>query len=102
MKTRKKKMKESSKISMRLITVVVLFLFGILTYKTIELKEQASEYQATLDGYEKDMKELKKERKEIEELRDYVNTASYIEEVAREKLGLVYKNEIVFETDDQE
>ena len=102
MRTRKKKLKESSKISMRVITVVVLFLFGVLTYKTIELKEQASAYEATIDGYEKDMKELKKERKEIEELRDYVNTDSYIEEVAREKLGLVYEDEIVFETDDQE
>lgn len=102
MRTRKKKLKESSKISMRVITVVVLFLFGILTYKTIELKEEASAYQSTIDGYEKDMKELKKEREEIEELRDYVNTDSYIEEVAREKLGLVYENEIVFETDDQE
>ena len=102
MRTRKKKLKESSKISMRVITVVVLFLFGILTYKTIELKEEASTYQSTIDGYEKDMKELKKEREEIEELRDYVNTDSYIEEVAREKLGLVYENEIVFETDDQE
>ena len=102
MRTRKKKLKESSKISMRVITVVVLFLFGVLTYKTIELNEQASAYEATIDGYEKDMKELKKERKEIEELRDYVNTDSYIEEVAREKLGLVYENEIVFETDDQE
>lgn len=102
MKTRKKKMKESSKISMRIITVVVLVLFCVLTYKTIELKQQVSEYQTTIDGYNKDIKELKKERKEIEELRDYVNTDSYVEEMAREKLGLVYKNEIVFETDDDE
>lgn len=102
MKMRKKKMKESSKISMRLITVVVLFLFGVLTYKTIELKQQVSDYETTMDGYKNDIKELKKERKEIEELRDYVNTDSYVEEVAREKFGLVYKNEIVFETDDEE
>lgn len=102
MRTRKKKMKESSKYSMRLITVVVLILFGVLTYKTVSLKQQVSEYQTTIDGYEKDMKELKKERKEIEELRDYVETDSYIEEMAREKLGLVYKNEVIFETDDKE
>lgn len=101
MRARKRKMKESSKHSMRLITIVVLFLFGILTYKTVELKQQVTEYQTTLDGYKKDMKELKKEREEIEDLRDYVETDSYIEEMAREKLGLVYKNEVIFEADDE-
>lgn len=102
MRARKRKMKESSKHNMRLITLVVLVLFGILTYKTVTLKQQVTEYQATLDGYKKDKKKLEKEREEIEDLRDYVETDSYIEEMAREKLGLVYKNEVIFEADDEE
>ena len=42
-------------------------------------------------------KELSEERKaELEEYEKYVQTKKYVEEVAREKLGLVYENEIIF------
>lgn len=34
---------------------------------------------------------------EIEDRRAYVQTKKYIEEVAREKLGLVYENEIILD-----
>ena len=34
--------------------------------------------------------------KEIEELRKYVQTKKYAEEVAKERLGLVYEDEILF------
>ena len=33
---------------------------------------------------------------EIEKLKDYVNSKEFIEKMAREKLGLVYRNEIIF------
>ena len=33
---------------------------------------------------------------DIEEYRKYTETREYIEEVAREKLGLVYEGEVIF------
>jgi cell division protein FtsB len=40
--------------------------------------------------------EAEKERtEEIEEYRKYMQTKKYIEEMAKEKLGLVYENEIL-------
>ena len=36
---------------------------------------------------------------EIEELEDYVGTKEYIEDVAKDKLGLVHPNEILFEAE---
>ena len=41
--------------------------------------------------------EAETERQEaLKEREQYVNSRDYIEDVARSKLGLVYKNEIVF------
>ena len=34
---------------------------------------------------------------QIDDLEDYVGTDEYVEEVAREKFGLVHENEIIFE-----
>jgi cell division protein DivIC len=52
------------------------------------------------------MEELKEEiteerdrAKELQEMKAYVQTKKYVEEVAREKLGLVYKDEIIFESE---
>ena len=37
-------------------------------------------------------------KKEIKELEKYVGTDKYVEDVAKEKLGLVHDNEIVFKS----
>jgi len=42
-----------------------------------------------------------KRTKSITELRAYVQTKKYAEQVARNKLGLVYPNEILFQADDK-
>ena len=45
--------------------------------------------------------EAEKERaQEIEEFEKYTKTKKYIEDVAREKLGLVYEDEIIIQTED--
>ena len=60
-----------------------------------------------VDGMEeKDVAELKEKiedekarAKEIEELEEYVGTDEYVEDVAKEKLGLVHENEIIFKAE---
>ncbi|MBQ5674562.1 MAG: septum formation initiator family protein, partial [Lachnospiraceae bacterium] len=37
---------------------------------------------------------------DLVELRKYTQTKAYVEEVAKEKLGLVHKDEIVFHVED--
>ena len=43
--------------------------------------------------------ELKKEQEQIKEQKEYRKTDQYVEDVAREKFGLVYDNEIVFKAE---
>ena len=53
------------------------------------LQEQKTELEAKKS-------DLEKEAKSIEEQKKYMQTNEYIEEMAREKFGLVYDDEIVF------
>ncbi|MCB7305805.1 septum formation initiator family protein [Bariatricus massiliensis] len=72
-----------------LMAVMVLFGGMKLQARNRAYKVQEAELQAQLDD--------EKERSaEIDELKDYVGTDKYIEEVAKEKLGLVHENEILF------
>lgn len=79
-----------------LIACMVFVFCGLIFYKKIELDAKDTQYRETVEKYEKEIKELEKQKEEIKELKDYVQTKSYIEEMAREKLGLVYKGEIIF------
>lgn len=99
MRRKKKIMRHSNRNNFVVITLAVLFLCGVLTYKTISLSEQTAKYQATIDEYQKDMDKLEQEKEEIAELKEYVKSDRYIEEMAREKLGLVYEDEVIFEAD---
>lgn len=60
-----------------------------LQAKNKSYKEQELELQAQIE-------KEKKRAEEIGDLEKYVGTDAYIEEVAKDKLGLLYENEILF------
>lgn len=78
-------------VSMITIMLSVVVLFGGMSLKARndEYKAQEIELQAKIDA------ELARSV-EIDELKEYVGTDEYIESVAKEKLGLVHKDEILF------
>lgn len=78
------------------VAIVVLFLCGLVTYQKYELIDTLERNQKQLEALEDEKKELLKKQDEISDYDNYVKTKKYIEEVAREKLGLVYKDEIIF------
>ncbi|HAU87895.1 MAG TPA: cell division protein FtsH [Lachnospiraceae bacterium] len=92
----KKKRKKRSYFA---IAIVVLFLCGLVTYQKYELIDTLEQNQKQLDALEERKKGLLKEREEISDYEDYVQTKKYVEEIAREKLGLVYEDEIIFQSE---
>ena len=60
-----------------------------LQQKNQQYQKQEEELLAQIDAEEK-------RTKEIEDLDKYMQTKKYVEEVAKERLGLVYKDEILF------
>ena len=56
-------------------------------------------YEAREAALEADIEAEKDRTQDIEEQRKYMQTKKYVEEVAREKLGLVYPNETIYKAD---
>lgn len=84
------------------IIILSIVLCGTMAYKYSVLKTQEKEYARQLAGLKKEKKEADKRAEELKEYEKYVKTDEYVEEVAREKLGLVYKDEIIFEPDNND
>lgn len=96
--SKEKKAKRRTGVGVMLFCI--LLVCGIVGYRRIALEEQRLDYAQQKVELEQEKKQLEKEAEQIEEHKAYVQTKSYIEEVAREKLGLVYEDEIIFEAQD--
>ena len=95
--TRMKRIKKKNTSSRTAITMVIVSVVLVLcasatsSYaKNQEYKEQEIKLQAQLN-------EERERTKEIETYKEYTQTDEYVEEIAREKLGLVYPDEIILQ-----
>ena len=84
-------------LGMAAISVVVLLLLGGLTFQSQNLKARIAVYDAKAAALQESIDNEQERTKEIDEQKEYMQTDEYIAEVARDKLGLVKNNEIVFE-----
>lgn len=78
------------------ITTVVLSLAVVVNIGASSLREKDLEYQAREMDLEKTLAKEESREAQLEEYRVYVQTKQYVEKVAKEKLGLVKKDEILF------
>ena len=85
---------------MSLVAFVVIVLCCVISFKKIELNQKIASYEKKIAQLEEEKAEEEKRTEEIEEYRAYVQTKKYIEQEARDKLGLVYPDEIVFEPEE--
>ncbi len=99
---RSKKRRNHQKIAnnylgMAAIAIVVLILLVGLTMQSNNLKARIAVYDAKAAALQQSIEDEQDRTKEIDEQKEYMQTDEYIAEVARDKLGLVKGNEIVFE-----
>lgn len=78
--------------------VVMVLLVGLLV-QSHNLSSQNRQYEAQKSELEQRINDEELRAGEIENLNDYVDSTEYIEKVAREKLGLVYEDEIIFQAE---
>lgn len=88
-------------MSMAAIGMVVMLLLIILLVQGNSLKTQLTIYAAEEASLEEKIANETLRTEEIDKLKEYMQTDDYAEEVAREKLGLVKDNEIVFQEADE-
>lgn len=99
---RSKKRRNHQKIAnnylgMAAIAIVVLILLVGLTMQSNNLKARIAVYDAKAAALQQSIEDEQDRTKEIDEQKENMQTDEYIAEVARDKLGLVKGNEIVFE-----
>ena len=99
---RKSKYSWGSRMALLGITMVVLSLAVVTHFGASSLREKDLEYQAKEVDLEKTMAEEEARAAQLEEYRIYVQTKQYVEKVAKEKLGLVNKDEILLKPRDSQ
>lgn len=92
--------KPANLTSMAMITVVVILVLAIVFYKSRGLLDTIATYEKKEAYLQEQIAEQEKRGEKIEEYRKYMQTKQYVEDMAKSKLGLVYKDEIIFEADD--
>ena len=87
------------RLSLFLAGLVVLILVIVVSVNGMALGRRLRENHRRAIQLNEEIKTEKQRSADIEEYRRYTSTDAYIEEVAREKLGLIYEGETVFKED---
>lgn len=96
-KKRKKRIRIGSRLTVGGISAVLIILAVVMMIQTHNQSQIYDTYKERDQELQKMSEEESERAKEIEELKEKINTDEYIEEIAIEKLGLVPKDEIIFE-----
>ena len=88
--------KRQNKASMILVTIVVMMMLIVVTVKSVELRGKREAYALRESELREEIAAEEARTEEIEEYGKYTQTKKYVEEVAKDKLGLVYEGEIIF------
>ena len=81
-------------------SIVVLILVTVVSIKSIGLMQKAREYQEKEQQLLQQIEYENQRSEDIAEFERYTETRKYIEDTAKEKLGLVYPGEIIFKNSD--
>ena len=95
MARRKKSTRKQSGMASFVIIIAVLVVCAVSVFKISDLYSQSRQLAVTERALEKKIEEAQLERQQMEAQEQYMHTKQYVEDVAKEKLGLVYPDEIV-------
>ena len=75
---------------------LVVFLIGYAVYIFISQQSTLNAYNKEVSKYQTEIEEAKETKDSLVAMKDNMNSSEYIEEIAREKLGMYLPNERVF------
>lgn len=82
------------------VMTIVLGLAGILSVHTAGLRGKARDYAESVQRLETKIEVEQQRTEKLKEQEQFMNSTKYIEQVAREKLGLIYPDEILLRPED--
>lgn len=90
--------KKQNFMGMFIVGAIVIMFCSVIGYNNNKLQAKQDEYNKRIEALETQIEKEHERTKELEEYEKYTKTSKYVEEVAKEKLGLVYEDEIIFES----
>lgn len=93
---------QKNRTGIGIIAFVILMLLAAISYKMIELRDQHDDKALKIERLQAKIDEQEERAIDINNLRAYVQTKRYIEEIAREKLGLVYEDDYIFQAEEKD
>lgn len=90
--------KKQNRFGMVIVSLIVVLFCSVIAYNNRNLQAKQDEYNKKIESLEAQIEKEHERTRELEEYEKYTKTSKYVEEVAKEKLGLVYEDEIVFES----
>ena len=83
-------------ISGLLKKILVLMFIIYFLYTIIAQQKTLNSYAQEKEKYNDNIETAQEEQNELNEMKENINTDEYIEQIAREKLGMYYPNERVY------
>ncbi|MCI6006621.1 MAG: septum formation initiator family protein [Blautia sp.] len=87
----------NNRLGMAAIGCVAVMLLGVTVSQSRNLEKRLAYYDERVAALEESIEQEQARTEEIKDKKEYMQTDEYVEEVARNRLGLVKDNEIVFE-----
>jgi cell division protein FtsB len=93
---RSAKTREQNRLSMWIAALIVGALIMVVLVTCGSLYRRLHSNKERIEELRSEIAKEEQRAEEIEEYKQYTKSREYIEEVAREKLGLVYEGEVIF------
>ena len=87
---------KNKKINNLLKKILVLPFIIYFIYTVIAQQKTLNTYAKEKDAYNDDIEVAQEEQQDLKEMKENINSDEYIEQIAREKLGMYYPNERVY------
>ena len=106
LETRKQREKRIRNAKVRAVvafiaTAGIITVFAIILISSnIKLENKSREYNEALSAIEQEMEVQRQRTEKLQERKEYTQSREYIEEVAKNKLGLIYPDEIIFKAEE--
>ena len=100
-RARYKRRRSQNRAGILLASFVVLILVTVVSVKSISLMEKVNDYQTREAELQAQIDYELARADEIAEFERYTHTRKYIEDTAKDKLGLVYPGEIIFKNENK-
>ena len=92
--------KNEYRLGMSMAFLAIIMIIAVVGINSISLRQKQAKYIAREQELQQQIDAENARTEELKELETYTKTKKYAEEVAKDKLGLVYDNEIIFKEED--